>query len=99
MQTRLYPEGGGDGEEGQRGGDHHQRVRARQALQQGVRPTEEGAKNETWLNSFCLKINFQDTRFTEYEIVQLWSTFQRDFPSGKINRVQITQLIKNVFPK
>ena len=42
---------------------------------------------------------FQDTRFTEYEIVQLWSTFQRDFPSGKINRVQITQLIKNVFPK
>ena len=42
---------------------------------------------------------FQDTRFTEYEIVQLWTTFQRDFPSGKINRVQITQLIKNVFPK
>ena len=48
-----------------------------------------------WCECEC----FQDTRFTEYEIVQLWSTFRRDFPSGKINRVQITQLIKNVFPK
>ena len=48
-----------------------------------------------WCECEC----FQDTRFTEYEIVQLWTTFQRDFPSGKINRVQITQLIKNVFPK
>ena len=51
------------------------------------------------MQSMCECECFQDTRFTEYEIVQLWSTFRRDFPSGKINRVQITQLIKNVFPK
>ena len=51
------------------------------------------------IQSICEYLCFQDTRFTEYEIVQLWSTFQRDFPTGKINRVQITQLIKNVFPK
>ena len=41
----------------------------------------------------------KDTRFSEYEIAQLWSSFRKDFPKGKINRVQLTQLIKTVFPK
>ena len=41
----------------------------------------------------------KDTRFSEFEIAQLWSSFRKDFPKGKINRVQLTQLIKTVFPK
>ena len=41
----------------------------------------------------------QSTRFTEYEIVQLWNSFKQDFPSGKINRNQLTQLVRKVFPR
>ena len=42
---------------------------------------------------------FQGTKFTEFEIVQLWNSFQQDFPKGRVNRQQLTQLIKKVFPK
>ncbi|XP_023336831.1 recoverin [Eurytemora carolleeae] len=41
----------------------------------------------------------KSTRFTEYEIVQLWNSFKQDFPSGKINRNQLTQLVRKVFPR
>ena len=41
----------------------------------------------------------QGTRFTEYEIVQLWSSFKRDFPKGRINRQQLRDLIRSVFPR
>ena len=41
----------------------------------------------------------QDTRFTEFEIVQLWSTFKRDFPNGRINKQQLRDLIKKTFPR
>ena len=41
----------------------------------------------------------QKTRFTEYEIVQLWNNFKIDFPSGYINRSQLAQLVKKVFPR
>ena len=42
---------------------------------------------------------FQSTKFTEYEIVQLWNHFKADFPSGNINQSQLGQMIKKVFPK
>ena len=41
----------------------------------------------------------QDTRFTEYEIVQLWTTFKKEFPNGRINRQQLHDLIKMIFPR
>ena len=41
----------------------------------------------------------QDTRFTEYEIVQLWTTFKKEFPKGKINKRQLRDLIKVIFPR
>lgn len=41
----------------------------------------------------------QDTRFTEFEIVQLWQTFKRDFPNGKINKNQLRELMKVIFPR
>ena len=73
-------------------------------------------------------MSFQKSRFSEYEIVQMWNNFkvsfsksryhlrrqemcflswermcffspQVDFPSGFINRAQLAQLIKRVFPK
>ena len=40
-----------------------------------------------------------DTRFTEYEIVQLWTTFKKEFPNGRINRQQLHDLIKIIFPR
>lgn len=41
----------------------------------------------------------EDTRFTEFEIVQLWQTFKRDFPNGRINKNQLRELIKMIFPR
>ena len=41
----------------------------------------------------------QDTRFTEFEIVQLWQSFKRDFPNGKINKNQLRELMKVIFPR
>ena len=41
----------------------------------------------------------EDTRFTEFEIVQLWTTFKRDFPNGRINKNQLREMIKMIFPR
>ena len=41
----------------------------------------------------------EDTRFTEFEIVQLWQTFKRDFPNGRINKNQLREMIKMIFPR
>ena len=41
----------------------------------------------------------EDTRFTEFEIVQLWKIFKRDFPNGRINRNQLREIIKITFPR
>ena len=41
----------------------------------------------------------QKSRFTEYEIVQMWNNFKVDFPTGFINRAQLAQMMKRVFPK
>ena len=43
--------------------------------------------------------NIQDTRFSEFEIVQLWSTFKKEFPNGRINKQQLKDLIKMIFPR
>ena len=31
--------------------------------------------------------------------MQLWSTFKRDFPNGRINKQQLRDLIKKTFPR
>ena len=37
--------------------------------------------------------------FTELEVVHLWNTFQIDFPEDTINKLQMTELVRRIFPR
>ena len=37
--------------------------------------------------------------FTEMEVVNLWNTFKLDFPEDSINKLQMTELVKRIFPR
>ena len=57
-------------------------------------------ESKNYLTSLSKNLfHWKDTRFTEYEIVQLWTTFKKEFPNGRINRQQLHDLIKMIFPR
>ena len=43
--------------------------------------------------------NCQPYVFTEMEVVNLWNTFKLDFPEDSINKLQMTELVKRIFPR
>ena len=44
-------------------------------------------------------LSFQPYVFTEMEVVNLWNTFKLDFPEDSINKLQMTELVKRIFPR
>ena len=48
------------------------------------------------------KIHFfssQQHQFTELEVMTLWNSFKIDFPEDKINKIQLNELVAQLFPK
>ena len=51
------------------------------------------------LNSLLYAYSIQAEKFTGLEIMTLWNSFKMDFPEGEINRSQMNQLVKDIFPR
>ena len=41
----------------------------------------------------------QQHQFTELEVMTLWNSFKIDFPEDKINKIQLNELVAQLFPK
>ena len=48
---------------------------------------------------FYLFCSFQQHQFTELEVMTLWNSFKIDFPEDKINKIQLNELVAQLFPK
>ena len=51
--------------------------------------------HDSLLNAYSI----QGEKFTGLEIMSLWNSFKKDFPEGEINRSQMNQLVKDIFPR
>ena len=52
-----------------------------------------------WHDSVLNTYSIQGEKFTGLEIMSLWNSFKKDFPEGEINRSQMNQLVKDIFPR
>ena len=52
-----------------------------------------------WHDSLLNDYSIQGEKFTGLEIMSLWNSFKKDFPEGEINRSQMNQLVKDIFPR
>ena len=48
---------------------------------------------------FYIFFSFQQHQFTELEVMTLWNSFKIDFPEDKINKIQLNELVAQLFPK
>ena len=46
-----------------------------------------------------LSFFFQQHQFTELEVMALWNSFKIDFPEDTINKIQLNELVTQLFPK
>ena len=46
-----------------------------------------------------LSFFFQQHQFTELEVMTLWNSFKIDFPEDTINKIQLNELVTQLFPK
>ena len=46
-----------------------------------------------------IHFSFQQHQFTELEVMTLWNSFKIDFPEDRINKIQLNELVAQLFPK
>ena len=56
-------------------------------------------KEKVVKSNFYIFFSFQQHQFTELEVMTLWNSFKIDFPEDKINKIQLNELVAQLFPK
>ena len=60
---------------------------------------EAGDIDCVWKEKVLLSFFFQQHQFTELEVMTLWNSFKIDFPEDTINKIQLNELVTQLFPK